>query len=231
MTIVYIDTEHHRVLEHAELSSSHHAKIEVVRDRLATASGQPCAVQHFTAVSPTYIEELAPSALVIGGNLTNWAEFDDADLAGLLAIIRTAPVPILGICAGHQLIGRAHGAAWGPLGALQRGEVDPEPEFGPGQRKEQGFMPVEVDSRCPIFHDVAPISVMFQLHYWHLEEVPAGFVVRARSRRSPIQAIERLNRPVFGVQFHVECYDADHPHGETVLRSFFALALTTIESS
>ena len=229
MTIVYIGTEHHRVLEHAEFSPSHHAKIEMVRDRLATASGQLCEVRHFTAVSPTYIEQRAPLALVIGGNLTNWAEFDDADLAGLFATIRTAPMPILGICAGHQLIGRAHGAAWGPLGTLQRGEVDPDPDFGPGQRKECGFMSVEVNSRCPIFRDVAPISVMFQHHYWHLEEVPAGFVVQARSQRSPIQAIERIDRPVFGVQFHVERYDADHPHGEAVLRSFFALArkLTT----
>ena len=60
MTIVYIDTEHHRVLEHAEFSPSHHAKIEMVRDRLATASGQLCEVRHFTAVSPTYIEQRAP---------------------------------------------------------------------------------------------------------------------------------------------------------------------------
>ena len=84
-------------------------------------------------------------------------------------------------------------------------------------------MPVEVNSRCPIFRDVTPISVMFQHHYWHLEEVPAGFVVQARSQRSPIQAIERIDRPVFGVQFHPERYDSAHPIGANVLQNFFAL--------
>jgi GMP synthase-like glutamine amidotransferase len=136
-------------------------------------------------------------------------------------------VPILGICAGHQLIGHAHGAAWGPLGRLQPGEVDPDPGFVPGQRKERGFLPVEVDPRCPIFRDLASVAIMFQLHYWQLEEAPPGFIARARSEWSPIQAIERQDRPVFGVQFHTERFDADHPHGGAVLRNFFDIAQDT----
>jgi GMP synthase-like glutamine amidotransferase len=224
MTIVYIDTEHYRVLGHPEHGPAHWVRIEALQRRLSNISGQRCEMRHYSVISPALVERDEPAALVIGGNVTDWAAYEWPDLAGLLATIRAAPVPILGICAGHQLIGHAHGAAWGPLGRLQPGEVDPDPEFAPAQRKECGFLSVEVDPRCPIFHDMAPIATMFQLHYWQLEEAPRGFVTRARSPWSPIQAIERLDRPVFGVQFHAERYDTDHPHGEAVLRNFFMLA-------
>ena len=36
--------------------------------------------------------------------------------------------------------------------------------------------------------------------------------------------IERLDRPVYGVQFHPEYYDEEHRDGEVVLRNFLALA-------
>ena len=224
MTVLYIDTEHDLVLDHPQHGPPHRARIEAARDRLEAAAGQRCLVQHFAAISSAGIEQMAPSALVIGGNRTDWAEFDEASLAGLLGAIRAAPVPILGICAGHQLIGRAHGAAWGPLGALRPGEIDPEPAFAPGQRKERGYLSVEIDPRCPVFQDLTARPAFFQFHYWQLETIPAGFDIRARSPWSAIQAIERRDRPVFGVQFHPERYDADHPYGAVVLRNFFALA-------
>ena len=223
MTVLYIDTEHDRVLEHPERGSVHRARIESVQVRLAVAAGEQCLVQHFAAISLAQFEQIAPSALVIGGNITDWAAYESADLAGLLTTIRAAPVPILGICAGHQLIGRAHGAGWGPLGTLQPGEIDPDPAFAPGQRKEHGFLPVEIDQRCPVFNGLPPMSTFFPFHYWQLDDVPEGFVIRAHSPWSKIQAIERRDRPVFGVQFHPERYDADHPFGASVLRNFFAL--------
>ncbi len=223
MTVIYIDTEHDRVVEHVERGPAHRARIADAQDRLANAAGEPCTVQRFADVSPGWVERTAPSSLVIGGNTTDWADFDPTTLDGLFATIRAAPVPMLGICAGHQLIGRAHGAAWGPLEMLQPGEVDPDPEFGPGRRKERGFLPVAVDSRSPIFHDMAKPLIVFQHHYWQLVDVPAGFTVRAHSASTGIQAIERLDRPVFGVQFHPERYDAAHPHGAAILENFFAL--------
>jgi GMP synthase (glutamine-hydrolysing) len=224
MTVVYIDTEHDLVLAHPELGPAHRARIEMTRDRLAAAAEQPCQVRHFAAVSPELIERIAPSTLVISGNLTDWEAYDDAELSGILATIRAAPVPILGICAGHQLIGRAHGAAWGPLGSLQPGEIDPDLAFAPGQRKDCGFLPVEIDPRCPLFRGLPPRPTFFQFHYWQLDEIPAGFVLRAHSPWSTIQAIERRDRPVFGVQFHPERYEPDYSVGASVLQNFFALA-------
>jgi GMP synthase-like glutamine amidotransferase len=223
MTVLYIDTEHDLVLAHPELGPAHRARIETTRDRLAAAAGQSCQVRHFAAVSLELIERIAPSTLVIGGNRTDWEAYDDAELSGILATIRAAPVPILGICAGHQLIGRAHGAAWGPLGSLQPGEIDPDPAFAPGQRKECGFLPVEIDPRCSLFRGLAPRPTFFQFHYWQLDEIPAAFVLRAHSPWSTIQAIECRDRPVFGVQFHPERYEPTDSAGASVLQNFFAL--------
>jgi GMP synthase (glutamine-hydrolysing) len=224
MTIVYIDTEHDLILKHPEHGPCHRARIETTRSRLAVAAGQPCLVQRFAAVSPDLIQQIEPSALVFGGNRTDWAAYDSADLDRLLDMILAAPVPILGICAGHQLIGRAHGAGWGPLGALQPGEIDPDPLFAPGQRKEHGFLSVEIDPRCPLFRGLPPRPTFFQFHYWQLVDIPAEFDIRAHSPWSTIQAIERRDRPVFGVQFHPERYDSAYPDGATVLRNFFTLS-------
>ncbi|MBA2276670.1 MAG: gamma-glutamyl-gamma-aminobutyrate hydrolase family protein [Chloroflexia bacterium] len=163
-------------------------------------------------------------AVVIGGCTTDWDDYDFADLRGLLATIRAAPIPTLGICAGHQLIGYAHGAEWGPLGPLQPGEVDPDPRFVPGQRKERGFLPVEIDASCPLFDDLGVAAVFFQSHYWQLLDVPEGFVARALSSWSPIQAIERLDRPVFGVQFHPERFSRSRDAGARVVRRFLDVA-------
>lgn len=223
MTVWYVDAEHDRIFAHSERGPSHHAKVEEARARLEAAAGVSCRSLHFADVSLAGVERDRPAAIVISGNTTDWAAFDFSAMAGLLAAIRAALVPILGICAGHQLVGYAHGAAWGPLGVLQDGETDPDPRFAPGQRKQRGFLPVAVDPRCPLFRGLAPTAAFFQSHYWQLEEVPGGFVARASAPWSPIQAIERLDRPVFGVQFHPERYDADHPHGAVVLRNFFAL--------
>jgi GMP synthase-like glutamine amidotransferase len=222
--VLYVDIEHERVVADPMLGMAHRAKLDAARDRLATAADATCLVAGYADVSTTMIEATGAAAVVISGNSTDWARYDFAAMAGLLEAIRVAPVPILGICGGHQLIGFAHGARWGPLGPLVEGEADPDPRFAPGQRKARGFLPVQVDPACPIFDGLNQSATFFQSHYWQLEQVPEGFVARARSSWSAIQAIERRDRPVYGVQFHAERYDADHPAGATVLRNFFAHA-------
>ncbi len=224
MAVLYVDLEHERVLDDLELGPGHHAKFERARRRLEVAAGDACETVRAREATPDRIAALAPAAIVLSGCTTDWAEYDVSAWDGLLRVIRAETVPILGICGGHQLIGFAHGAIWGPLGPLAAGEEDPDPRFAPGQRKQRGFLPVEVDPRCPLFDGLESITTVFQSHYWQLNAVPDAFVQRASSAWSPIQAIERRDRPVFGVQFHPERFDADHPAGERVLRNFFATA-------
>jgi GMP synthase (glutamine-hydrolysing) len=224
MRVVYVDTEHKRVHDHPEAGSRHRARLAEATDRLERIAGAPAELIGFAEVSPARIEQSSPAAIIIGGNTTDWGEFDFQEMAGLLEVIRAAPAPILGICAGHQLVGFAHHAPWGPLGPLQHLEVDPDPRFAPGQRKQRGFHVVQLDASCALFRGLDATAVLFQSHYWQLDEVPRGFVVRASSPWSAIQAIERLDRPVFGVQFHPERYDTDHLHGAVILSNFIELA-------
>ena len=224
MTVLYVDTEHDRVRDHPEAGVAHRVKIDRVRHRLATAAAAPCVTVGYAEIDPGTVDRHGASAIVIGGMTTDWAAFPAPSLAGLLDLIRAAPAPMLGICAGHQLIGLAHGAPWGPLGPLAADEVDSDPRFAPGQRKERGFLPVTADPGCPLFAGLAPAPAFFQSHYWQLIAVPAGFVARASSPWSPIQVIERGDRPVFGVQFHPERYDAAHPDGAALLHNYFRLA-------
>lgn len=224
MRVVYVDTEHERVHVHPEAGARHRARLAETTDRLAGVAGAPPELLGFAEVSPARIAQSPPPAIVIGGNTTDWGEFDFAEMVGLLEVIRAARVPILGICAGHQLIGYAHHVKWGPLGPLRHGELDLDPRLAPGQRKQRGFLTVQLDTRCPLFRGLDTTADVFQSHYWQLEDVPSGFAARASSPRSAIQALNRLDRPVFGVQFHPERYDAAHPHGAVILRNFIALA-------
>lgn len=226
MVILIVDTEHARVVGHPRLGPAHGAKIAATADRLASLSEVPCRAIAYDAVDLATVVRIAPSALIIGGNTTDWDRFDPAALEGLLTTIRAAPLPILGICAGHQLIGRAHGAAWGPLGPLRPCETDPDPRFAPGRRKERGFLDVALDPHCPLFAGLDRQAAFFQSHSWQLTEVPPGFVARASSPWSAIQALERRDAPVYGVQFHPERHDPAHPAGAAVLRNFFARART-----
>jgi len=228
VSVLYVDLEHAQVLR-GERGPAHQARVTEALARLTAAAGDACISMRWEEVSPATVAHIAPAALVLSGSTSDWADYPQADLGGLLAVIRAAPVPILGICAGHQLIGLAHGAAWGPLGPLQAGEADADPRFAPGQRKERGFLPVALDDHCPLFPGLGRDALFFQSHYWQLTTVPAGFAVRARSAWSPIQAIERHDRPVFGVQFHPERFDRAHPAGATVLRHFFMLVRSARE--
>jgi len=226
MRVILVDTEYEGVTADPALAPAHRQRVEATRRRLATAAGAPgeVIVVAMASADPVSLAALDPAAIVLGGNTTDWAAFSDASVRGVLDTIRAAAVPLLGVCAGHQLIGLAHGAAWGPLGPLAPGETDPDPRFAPGQRKQRGFLPVHIDPAVELFTGLPAQATFFQSHYWQLTSVPAGFSACASSAWSPIQAIRALDRPVFGVQFHAERWDEDHPAGLTVLRNFIALA-------
>jgi len=97
-------------------------------------------------------------------------------------------VPVLGICFGHQVLGRVAG---GPGAVVHRA------------RAEVGWLPVRVLEPDPIFEGFESRFVSFVSHGDEVRPAP-GFRVLARSEACSVQALRVPGRPAWGVQFHLE---------------------------
>lgn len=102
----------------------------------------------------------------------------------------SAQVPLLGICYGHQLLGRAMG-----------GRVDYHP-----QGREVGT--VDITLRPEALHDTLfrALPGQFPVHVTHSQSVltlPSGAVLLAGNAYEPHHAM-RVGRCAWGVQFHPE---------------------------
>jgi GMP synthase (glutamine-hydrolysing) len=53
-----------------------------------------------------------------------------------------------------------------------------------------------------------------------VKELPEGFHLTAANETCAIQAMEHHARPLFGVQFHPELFDEEHPEGRKILENF-----------
>lgn len=182
-----------------------------IKLKLEEISGVPCIVQRFTDVTHRRLEHLGIEAILIGGNATEMDEYETGAWNELYQIIRSAQWPILGICGGHHLIAMAHGAPVEPMRALRPGEADVTTLSGPGYYKEWCFMPVHVTQADPLFDGLGPAPVFLEAHYWEVKDLPAGFEALAATQECPIQAMVQTGKPVYGTQFHPECF-TEYPH-------------------
>ena len=205
--ICYLDLEHDKALQRATSAISlHQAHCADVERRLEEVSGHACRVLRYVHLTQQWLDELDISALIIGGNVTDWVEYDAVDLLRMYQIIRSATLPILGICGGCQLIAMAHSTPLGPMRRLGEGEADPCGDFAPGYFKEWGFAPMRVVKAAPLFDGLGERPVFLAAHYWEVKETPPGFELVASSDACRIQAIRRTGKPVYGTQFHPEAY-------------------------
>jgi GMP synthase (glutamine-hydrolysing) len=176
---------------------------ERLRRRLETASGRPVEVVHYLDA-----RDLSDAqAVVLSGSSAPWAAHDPAALEHLGELVITSGRPVLGICAGMQLLGRFAG-----------GSVDhaAEPEIGE--------LEVEVVERDGLLRDIGERPRVFQYHTDELIGLPGGFRLLATTGRCRVQAIASEERGWWGTQFHPESYRSANPAGARILRTFFELA-------
>jgi GMP synthase (glutamine-hydrolysing) len=110
-------------------------------------------------------------------------------------------VPILGVCAGHQFMGRHFGGKATPGAAAEYGQVE-----------------IEVVDEDDILRGVPRKTIVWASHQDEVSVLPPGFKVLARGETSPIQVMRHEERPLFGMSFHPE---VEHTKdGVTMFRNF-----------
>jgi acetyl esterase/lipase/GMP synthase-like glutamine amidotransferase len=225
--ICLVDIQHPELIRRQLQTLPHplqEARPAVLRERLKSLSGLDCLVVHQSEIRPADLDRPLLKAILFGGRSKTASRMLDEAFHPL---IRTTRIPMIGLCGGCQLIGSAFGAKTIPLRKLRAGETDPNPKYHPGQFKEWGFLPVKVVHSDPLFAGLPAEIVVREMHAFQMSEPPRGFRLLASTAECRVQAIKHDTRNVYGVQFHPEAYDAEHPHGQILLKNFFRIALGT----
>src|SRR6267143_4786504 len=175
--------------------------------------------ESFQNITPEFVKTLSPSHLILSGQSHPWDKYSAESLAGIFYVIRTAPQPILGVCGGQQQIALAFGA---PVDLIER--VAPGAGYE-GAFRERGFSEVNVDlnTDTPIFAGLPETITVWESHCDEVKELPTDFICTASNQVSDIQAMQHTSLPLFGVQFHPELFDLEHPDGRTILENFLKL--------
>lgn len=165
--------------------------------------GENIEVVRNDAVSLRDVERMKPEKIVISpGPGTP----EDAGIC--LELIRhfSGKIPILGVCLGHQCIGRAYGARVG------RGK---EPVHG---------------KTSLLYHQgkgiLAGIPQGIKVARYHSlviekESIPGDLSVTAFSSDGVVMAIQHKKHPTFGVQFHPESVASQY--GKEILKNFLQI--------
>jgi para-aminobenzoate synthetase len=171
---------------------------------LAAVSGEEPIVIQNDAVSWGALSRWDFDAIVISpgpGHPDRWHDF------GVCSdILRSSEIPILGICLGHQGLGRLLDGIVTPAPTPMHGRMSHVRHVGHGLFAgiPQGFAVVR-------YHSLAVSSSMG----------PDGRIT-AWTDDGVVMGIEHRHRPMWGVQFHPESISTEHGH--TLIENFYALA-------
>jgi GMP synthase (glutamine-hydrolysing) len=154
------------------------------------------------------LDTVAADATVLSGSSDPWALHDPAALERLRERLRDHEGPVLGICAGMQLLATAAGAEIGHAAKAT----------GPS------FEEIEVLDDADLLAGLDGGITVWQHHGDEVQALPPALRVLARSESCAVEALASSERPWWGTQFHPEAWDAEHPAGLRVLRNFFQLA-------
>jgi anthranilate synthase/aminodeoxychorismate synthase-like glutamine amidotransferase len=174
--------------------------------QLVAALGAEVEVVRNDALDPAGLEARAPAGLIVSPGPSHP---DGTGQAG--AVVRRAlgldggdvVCPVLGVCLGHQLLGRIFGAAVEPA---------PVPVHGRPARVRHDGRGVYVDVPQPFeagcYYSLAVVE----------ETLPPELQVTARDEAGVIMGLRHVSLPAEGVQFHPESIMTEA--GERIIANF-----------
>lgn len=153
-------------------------------------SGQDFLVKRYYEVSARFLEDHPEiTGVILSGCNCKWDNMYFDIFEGVFDLVRNAKIPVLGICAGHQLIAMAYGAA------VRRCD------FG---KEERFFTEMEMLKESPLTEGIEGNVYAFEFHNCAVMEVPEGCERLMTSKKTYIQAFKRIGEHKYGVQFHPE---------------------------
>jgi GMP synthase (glutamine-hydrolysing) len=120
----------------------------------------------------------------------------------LVEQILNAGLPVLGICLGHESIGRLYGAS-----------------VIHDQETENGACALTIIQDDPIFQGMN-LNFSVETHHRGSITVPSDFMLLASSIKCKNQIMKHREKPIYGFQFHPEFSDT----GQIILGNFVQLA-------
>lgn len=143
------------------------------------------------------VREFGADGIILSGGPSS---VRDQNAPPLAKEILEMGVPVLGICYGMQAMALVCGG-----------------EVGGGERREYGRAEVDFTEN-KLFIGVGAQSVVWMSHGDHVEKLPQGFEVIAKSSSVPITAMASPETNLFGLQFHPEVvHSAD---GTQIIENF-----------
>lgn len=171
---------------------------------LAAVSGEEPIVVHNDMVSWRALSRWDFDAIVLSpgpGHPARWHDF------GVCSdILRSSDIPVLGICLGHQGLGRVLSGVVGSAPVPMHGRLSRVQHSGTGL-----FENVPQDFSVVRYHSLAVTGPLG----------PDGHVT-AWTEDGVVMGIEHTRRPLWGVQFHPESIASEHGHG--IVENFYRLA-------
>lgn len=110
-------------------------------------------------------------------------------------------LPVLGICYGAQLMGKALGG-----------------KVAKATKREYGMATLRVKSGKTLLSGLERAETVWMSHGDKVAKLPRGFSIIGSTDNSPVAAMEDKARKFYGVQFHPEVVHT--PHGRKILRNF-----------
>ena len=165
--------------------------------------GAELVVHRNDKITPDAITALKPAKILISPGP---GRPKDAGISEEVIRRFSATVPILGVCLGHQAIGEVFGGRIVGAKELMHGKTS------------------------VIYHDgkgiFAGVANPFEATRYHSliverESVPAVLKVTAETKEKEIMALQHVERPVYGVQFHPESILTSE--GKKILDNFLKL--------
>lgn len=169
-----------------------------------------CTVKHFSEISSSLIEDVNPQSIILTGRVGHHWEPNEIEnnYVPKLNILMNVDVPILGICAGLQLLAIMHGSTVGKMHESEENIL------------EEGYIEHTIVKEDDIFAGLNKTFYCRQFHRDEVKEIPDEFELLASSDMCKVQVLKHTSKPIYGVQFHPEWFNESYPDGKVILSNF-----------